>query len=250
MIDLSMEARLTIIEKEMNNSMGDMYKWDQINMNVSTPPTDNIVQLDELHKTRNGPVSDDFNSKQGFRNNNMDHLQNGNQQVCDSSLTMRAEASAVHASSAGMAASSDMSLSRSTEELSPEKHCHPPQVMKSHSISNIETGGLTLFSFDGESDQYDAPAVSRILVAGTGAQGQSIVRSKSASLLNDQTLQVYPSSSASSSDRSVVFIQTFCHHQQVPIVFQHGHGCPSPSIQCAVHKQCHAKRQLMGSEDT
>lgn len=198
--DLSMEARLTIIEKEMNNSMGDMYKWDQINMNVSTPPTDNIVQLDELHKTRNGPVSDDFNSKQGFRNNNMDHLQNGNQQVCDSSLTMRAEASAVHASSAGMAASSDMSLSRSTEELSPEKHCHPPQVMKSHSISNIETGGLTLFSFDGESDQYDAPAVSRILVAGTGAQGQSIVRSKSASLLNDQTLQVYPSSSASSSD--------------------------------------------------
>uniref|UniRef100_A0A673CDL7 Erbb2 interacting protein n=1 Tax=Sphaeramia orbicularis TaxID=375764 RepID=A0A673CDL7_9TELE len=196
--DLSMEARLAFIEKGINNGMGDTYtKWDQINMNVSKLPTDNMVQLDELDKTKNGPiVQDDLDGKQGFKNDNMDHLQNGNQQVGDcfnslgnKSLATRVETSAVHVASTGVTASSDMSLSRSTEELSPEKRCHPPQVMKSHSISNIETGGMKLYSFD-----VDGAG------PGPGTQGQSIVRSKSASLLNDQTLQVYPSSSASSSD--------------------------------------------------
>uniref|UniRef100_A0A673CM34 Erbb2 interacting protein n=1 Tax=Sphaeramia orbicularis TaxID=375764 RepID=A0A673CM34_9TELE len=209
--DLSMEARLAFIEKGINNGMGDTYtKWDQINMNVSKLPTDNMVQLDELDKTKNGPiVQDDLDGKQGFKNDNMDHLQNGNQQVGDcfnslgnKSLATRVETSAVHVASTGVTASSDMSLSRSTEELSPEKRCHPPQVMKSHSISNIETGGMKLYSFDVDGDAYDTAAVSRMAGAGPGpgTQGQSIVRSKSASLLNDQTLQVYPSSSASSSD--------------------------------------------------
>ncbi|KAM9338547.1 erbin [Symphorus nematophorus] len=212
--DLSMEARLAFIGKGINNGMGDPYtKWDQINMNVSKLPTDNMVQLDEVDKTKNGSLtSEDLDSKQGFSNdNNMEHILNGNQQVSDcinslgnnKSQAVRVETSAVHVASTGVTASSDMSLSRSTEELSPEKRCHPPQVMKSHSVSNIETGGMKLYSFDGDSDSYDAAGVTRMAGAGTGpgAQGQSIVRSKSASqLLNDQTLQVYPGSSASSSD--------------------------------------------------
>ncbi|XP_067340541.1 erbin isoform X6 [Channa argus] len=210
--DLSMEARLTFIEKGINNGMGDRYnKWDQINMNLSKLPTDNMVQLDELDTAKNGSVTrEDLDIKPRFSNDNMEHLQNGNQQVSDcinslgnKSQAIRVETSAVHVASTGMTASSDMSLSRSTEELSPEKRCHPPQVMKSHSISNIETGGMRLFAFDGRDDSYDPAAVSRMAGAGPGpgAQGQSIVRSKSASqLLNDQTLQVHPSSSSSSSD--------------------------------------------------
>ncbi|XP_054614017.1 erbin isoform X4 [Dunckerocampus dactyliophorus] len=111
---------------------------------------------------------------------------NGNQQVM---------------SSAGMTASGEMS--RSNEELSPEKRRHPPQVTKSQSVSNIETGGMKLYSFDSDGD---TAAEARMVSGGPGpsqssmAQGQSIVRSKSASLLNDQPLQVYPSSHASSSD--------------------------------------------------
>uniref|UniRef100_A0A3B4U6N8 Erbb2 interacting protein n=1 Tax=Seriola dumerili TaxID=41447 RepID=A0A3B4U6N8_SERDU len=210
--DLSMEARLAFIEKGINNGMENAYtKWDQINMNVSKLPTDNMVQLDELGKTKNGSVArDDLDSKQGFSNDNLEHLQNGNQQVSDcinslgnKSQAMRVETSAVHVASTGVTASSDMSLSRSTEELSPDKRCHPPQVMKSHSVSNIETGGMRLYSFEGDDDSYDTAAMTRMAGAGPGpgAQGQSIVRSKSASqLLNEQTLQVYPSSSASSSD--------------------------------------------------
>ncbi|CAK6963589.1 erbin isoform X3 [Scomber scombrus] len=203
--DLSMEARLAFIEKGIDNGMGDTYtRWDQINMNVSKLPTDNMVELDE-----NGSVAqEDLDGKQGFSNDNMDHLQNGNQQVIDYShrlafpQTIDAETSAVHVASTGVTASSDMSLSRSTEELSPEKRCHPPQVMKAQSVSNIEAGGMKLFSIDGDSDAHEAAVMCRMTGAGPGpgAQGQSIVRSKSASLLNDQTLQVYPSSSASSSD--------------------------------------------------
>lgn len=207
--DLSMEARLAFIEKGINNGMGETYtKWDQINMNVSKLPTDNMVQMDDVDKTRNGSVTqEDFDSKQGFSNDNMEHFLNGNQQVSecinslgDKSHAMRVETSAVHVASTGVTASSDMSLSRSTEELSPEKRCHPPQVMKSHSVSNIETEDMKLYSFDGDSD---TTGMTRVAGAGPGpgAQGQSIVRSKSASqLLNDQTLQVYPCSSASSSD--------------------------------------------------
>ncbi|XP_006796935.1 erbin isoform X1 [Neolamprologus brichardi] len=204
--DLSMEARLAFIEKGINNGMGDTYtKWDQINMNVTKLPTDNMVQLDELDKGKNGSLAqEEVDSKEGY--DNMDHLQNGNRQAGDcndslgnKSLGMRGETAAVHVASTGVTACSDMSLSRSTEELSPEKRCHPPQVLKSHSISNIETGAMRLYSFDGDDDSVG----TRVAGAGPGpgAQGQSIVRSKSAGqLLNDQTLLVYPNSSASSSD--------------------------------------------------
>ncbi|XP_056875619.1 erbin isoform X2 [Takifugu flavidus] len=204
--DLSMEARLAFIEKGINNGVGETYKWDQINMNVSKMQTDNMVQLDEVDKTKNRTVTrEDLNGKQGYSNENMEHFLNGNQQVGlgNKSQAMRVETSAAHVASTGVTASSDMSLSRSTEELSPEKRCQPPQVMKSHSVSNIEVGGMKVYSFDGDSDAYDTAGTMRGAGAGPGpgAQGQSIVRSKSAGqLLNDPALQVYQSSSASSSD--------------------------------------------------
>ncbi|KAM9734853.1 erbin isoform 2-T2 [Menidia menidia] len=210
--DLSMEARLAFIEKGINNGMGETYnKWDQINMNMTKLPTYNVGQLDEMDKVKNGSFpQEDLNSKQGYGNDNMDHLQNGNPQGNDhiNSLdntcqVMRVETSAVHVASTGVTASSDMSLSRSTEELSPERRCHPPQVMKSQSISNIEAGGMKLYSFEGDSDSYDSAVMTRMAGAGPGpgSQGQNIVRSKSASqLLSDQTLLVYPGSSTSSSD--------------------------------------------------
>ncbi|XP_054908657.1 erbin isoform X2 [Poeciliopsis prolifica] len=187
--DLSMEA---FIEKGITNGMGDAYtKWDQINMNVTKLPPYHAPQFSELDKAKNGSVND------------CNDFQNGNQQGsdCINSLVNRSQGTRAETSaSTGMAASSDMSLSRSTEELSPEKRCPlPPQVTKSHSVSNIEAGGMKLYSFDGD-DEAAAAAAGRI-VPGPGAQGQNIVRSKSASqLLNDQNLLVYPSSLSSSSD--------------------------------------------------
>lgn len=204
--DLSMEARLAFIEKGINNGVGETYNWDQINMNVSKMQTDNMVQLSEVDKTKNRTAArEDVNGRQGYSIDNVERFLNGNQQagMGNRGQAVRVETSAAHVASTGVTASSDMSLSRSTEELSPEKRCHPPQVMKSHSVSNIEAGGMKVYSFDGECDSYDTAGMVRGAGAGPGpgAQGQSIVRSKSAGqLLNDPALQVYQSSSASSSD--------------------------------------------------
>uniref|UniRef100_A0A8C7L8M5 Erbb2 interacting protein n=1 Tax=Oncorhynchus kisutch TaxID=8019 RepID=A0A8C7L8M5_ONCKI len=170
--DLSMEERLAFIKKGINNGMGDSYtKWDQINMNVAKLPLqpDNMgVQLDDC---QNGT-----STKEAFH-----HLP-----PLDSAMSV------VRTVSAGVTASSDMSLSRSTEELS--------RVAKAQSITNIETGEMKLYSLDTEGGSYEGGVVGRMAGALPGAQGQSIVRSKSASLLNDQPFQVYPGSSASSSD--------------------------------------------------
>ncbi|XP_068190873.1 erbin isoform X2 [Antennarius striatus] len=191
--DLTMEARLAFIEKGINNGIGETFtKWDQINMNVSELRTDNMVQADAAE---NGPANrDDFHARRGFGNDNAEHLLNGNRRAGDSGPASRAEASSggVRVTSTGVTANSDMSLSRSTEELSPEKRAPPSQVMKSHSISNMETGGgMKLYSFDG--DVEPAAAARTAGAGGPGPQGQSIVRSKSAGqLLGDQALQMYP----------------------------------------------------------
>lgn len=185
--DLTMEAKLAFIEKGLNNGLGTTFnKWDQINMNVTKLPAYNSVQLEELETAKNGLAL-----QQDLKNDNTDHLRNGNQRGGDCTDSLGGPA--------GVSGSSDASLSRSAEELSPEKHSHPPQVMKSHSVSSMETGGMKLYAFDGDEDSCDTSSKTR--VASLGPQGQSIVRSKSAGqLLNDQTLQVYPGSSTSSSD--------------------------------------------------
>uniref|UniRef100_A0AAR2JXR7 PDZ domain-containing protein n=1 Tax=Pygocentrus nattereri TaxID=42514 RepID=A0AAR2JXR7_PYGNA len=202
--DLSMEERLALIEKGINNGMTDQYsKWDQINMNVSKLPPDNMVVCEDLEKTKSTLGEPCLSSNNNTSAPSLENLENGNQnaKAPGEHFNGRIEETAVRyetmrTASAGVTASSDMSLSRSTEELSPEKK-RPPPVMKSQSISNMEAGGMKLYSIEGESPPYEAVAgAARV----SGAQGQSIVRSKSASLLNDQPLQVYPGSSASSSD--------------------------------------------------
>uniref|UniRef100_A0A674EZJ5 Erbb2 interacting protein n=1 Tax=Salmo trutta TaxID=8032 RepID=A0A674EZJ5_SALTR len=209
--DLSMEERLAFIKKGINNGMGDGYtKWDQINMNVAKLPLqpDNmVVQLDDC---QNGTSTKKafHHLPPPYNNENStapitDHLENGNQLgdhfngrssegLAVSPMRLDSATSVVRTASAGVTASSDMSLSRSTEELSP--------VAKAQSITNIETGEMKLYSLDTEGGSYEGGVVGRMAGAVPGAQGQSIVRSKSASLLNDQPFQVYPGSSASSSD--------------------------------------------------
>ncbi|XP_013992547.1 erbin isoform X3 [Salmo salar] len=209
--DLSMEERLAFIKKGINNGMGDGYtKWDQINMNVAKLPLqpDNMgVQLDDC---QNGTSTKEafHHLPPPYNNENStapitDHLENGNQLgdhfngrssegLAVSPMRLDSATSVVRTSSAGVTASSDMSLSCSTEELSP--------VAKAQSITNIETGEMKLYSLDTEGGSYEGGVVGRMAGAVPGAQGQSIVRSKSASLLNDQPFQVYPGSSASSSD--------------------------------------------------
>lgn len=203
---LSMEERLALIEKGINNGVAEQYtKWDQINMNVAKLPPDNMVSYEDLERTKSSSAKESMSS-----NNNamvsLENLENGNRiQKTHSGENFNGRTDQVplryestRTVSTGVTALSDMSLSRSTEELSPEKKCPPAPVVKSQSIANMDGGGMKLYSIEGESPPYEVACATRTSVS--GAQGQSIVRSKSASLLNDQPLQIYPGSSASSSD--------------------------------------------------
>ncbi|XP_047660508.1 erbin isoform X2 [Tachysurus fulvidraco] len=182
--ELSMEEKLALIEKDINNGVSESYsKWDQINMNVSYENTE---------KTKSTSTGETRLSS----NNNTSSVENfnsGNQNI----QTQQGEGMTKHEVVRVVMVSSDMSLSRSTEELTPEKRCPPATVMKSQSVSNMEVGGMKLYSMEGEVPPYEcvvgSPAVP-------GPQCQSIVRSKSASLLDEQPLQVHPGSSGSSSD--------------------------------------------------
>ncbi|XP_070599370.1 erbin isoform X2 [Erythrolamprus reginae] len=89
--------------------------------------------------------------------------------------------------------SSEMCLSKSTEDLSPQRS---GPVVKSHSITNMETGALKVCDIINDSgSQYPNPAIKP---AGMAADGKNIVRSKSATLLCDQPLQVFPACLSSS----------------------------------------------------
>uniref|UniRef100_A0A8C1ZC16 Erbb2 interacting protein n=1 Tax=Cyprinus carpio TaxID=7962 RepID=A0A8C1ZC16_CYPCA len=203
---LSMEERLALIEKGIKNGVAEQYStWDQINMNVAKFPPDNMVSYEDLERTKSPSAKESMSS-----NNNamlsLENLENGNRiQKTQSGENFNGRMDQVplryestRTVSTGVTALSDMSLSHSTEELSPEKKCPPAPVVKSQSIANMDAGGMKLYSIEGESPPYEVACATRTSIS--GAQGQSIVRSKSASLLNDQPLQIYPGSSASSSD--------------------------------------------------
>uniref|UniRef100_A0A8C2HA01 Erbin n=1 Tax=Cyprinus carpio TaxID=7962 RepID=A0A8C2HA01_CYPCA len=203
---LSMGERLALIEKGINNGVAEQYStWDQINMNVAKFPPDNMVSYEDLERTKSPSAKESMSS-----NNNamlsLENLENGNRiQKTQSGENFNGRMDQVplryestRTVSTGVTALSDMSLSHSTEELSPEKKCPPAPVVKSQSIANMDAGGMKLYSIEGESPPYEVACATRTSIS--GAQGQSIVRSKSASLLNDQPLQIYPGSSASSSD--------------------------------------------------
>ncbi|XP_064163428.1 erbin isoform X2 [Anguilla rostrata] len=191
---LSVEERLALIQRgvDLKNGVGDPYTaWDQINMNVAEP--DNAP--------RPGGVAEDASAL----NNNYERpaapqLENGNR-LPPPPRCAPADRCDGRPGEAPPPAG-DLPLSRSSEELSPQRRGGPAPhaVVKSHSVTNMDTG-MKLYCVDPEGGACEPPGRGPVERGpGAGAQGQSIVRSKSASLLSEQPLQVYPGSSASSSD--------------------------------------------------
>ncbi|MBN3288573.1 ERBIN protein, partial [Polyodon spathula] len=213
--EFTVDEKLSLIDRgmDLNNGMEISYnKWDQINMNISKLSPDNMERLNALEKTKN-TVQEDLKNKSLFNNNAKQaaeyYLENGNQypkQALTNHLNGRFEETPrsptkfemVRTAAVGVTASADMSVSRSTEELSPQKQGPLGPVVKSQSVTNIEPGALKIYHIIGDNGLHEPNAPGRVPAA--NVQGQNIVRSKSASLLNDQPLQVYPGSSASSSD--------------------------------------------------
>lgn len=201
---LSIEERLALIERdvELNNATDESHKIHQMNMNICKVTGEEAIQSNALERIKTQETA----PVKGFLNNmkeEMEHLENGNKysNVCRINNVNGHSEAVPH--SAGKSelkrsatvdtdSSSEMCLSKSTEDLSPQRS---GPVVKSHSITNMETGALKIYDISDCGSQQPNPAAKSIV---TGPDGKNIVRSKSATLLYDQPLQVFSGSSSSS----------------------------------------------------
>ncbi|NXC22229.1 ERBIN protein, partial [Corythaeola cristata] len=194
------EERLGMIGKGVDLSIPIFlsHKLDQINMNISKLVSEEAVPVPVERLQTQETVS-----VKGFFFYNIkeesEHLENGNkypiiflnghpeEAVPSPSKDKLMRSTTVDGSSA------ELSISRSTEDLSPQRS---GPVMKSHSITSMDTGGLKIYDIVHENGSQQPSSV--VKSASDSADGKNIVRSKSATLLYDQPLQVFPGSSSSS----------------------------------------------------
>ncbi|NXA74588.1 ERBIN protein, partial [Thryothorus ludovicianus] len=198
--ELSIEERLGLIGKgvDLSTPMEESHKLDQINMNINKLVSEEAVP-DPVEKLETQKIV----SVMGFLNNNAkeesEHLENGNkyrinkvnghaeETVQSPSKNKLAKSTTVDGDSA------EVSVSRSTEDLSPQRS---GPVIKSHSITSMDSGGLKIYDTVNENGSQQPNSL--VKSGSDTADGKNIVRSKSATLLYDQPLQVFPGSSSSS----------------------------------------------------
>ncbi|NXB55933.1 ERBIN protein, partial [Struthidea cinerea] len=198
--ELSIEERLGLIGKgvDLSTPMEESHKLDQINMNINKLVSEEAVPV-PVEKLETQKIV----SVMGCLNNNMkeesEHLENGNkyrinnvnghpeETVQSPSKDKLPKSTTVDGDSA------ELSVSRSTEDLSPQRS---GPVMKSHSITSMDSGGLKIYDTVNENGSQQLN--SAVKSGSDTADGKNIVRSKSATLLYDQPLQVFPGSSSSS----------------------------------------------------
>ncbi|NWU67658.1 ERBIN protein, partial [Pterocles burchelli] len=198
--ELSIEERLGLIGKgvDLSTPTESSHKLDQINMNINKLVSEEAVPV-PIERLQTQEII----SVKGFLNNNIneesEHLDNGNkypinkvnghpqEAVQSPSKDKLTKSTTVDGNSA------DLPVSRSTEDLSPQR---TGPVMKSHSITSMDTGGLKIYDIVNENGSQQSNSV--VKSASDSAEGKNIVRSKSATLLYDQPLQAFPGLSSSS----------------------------------------------------
>ncbi|XP_032531373.1 erbin isoform X5 [Chiroxiphia lanceolata] len=198
--ELSIGERLGLIGKDVDLStpMEESHKLDQINMNINKLVSEEAVPVPVERLETQKMVS-----VMGFLNNNTkeesEHLENGNQYptnkvnghpeetVQSPSKDKLVKSTTVDGDAA------ELSVSISTEDLSPQRS---GPVMKSHSITSMDSGSLKIYDIVNENGPQQSNSV--VKSPSDTADGKNIVRSKSATLLYDQPLQVFPGSSSSS----------------------------------------------------
>ncbi|NXH23358.1 ERBIN protein, partial [Bucco capensis] len=198
--EISIEERLGLIGKgvDLSTPMRESQKLDQINMNINKLVSEEAVPVPvERLQTQ------EIVLVKGFLNNDTkeesEHLENGNkypinkvnghpeESVQSPSKDKLTRSTTVDEDSA------ELSVSRSTEDLSPQRG---GPVMKSHSITSMDAGGLKICDTVHENGSQQSDSV--VKSASDSTDGKNIVRSKSATLLYDQPLQIFPGSSSSS----------------------------------------------------
>ncbi|NXG63135.1 ERBIN protein, partial [Hemiprocne comata] len=196
--DLSIEERLGLIGKsvDLSTPMEECHKLDQINMNINKLVSEEAVPV-PVERLQTQEIV------KGFLDNNTKeeskHLENGNKYPIDEVNGHPQEAvqppskDKLTRSTTVDGNSAELSVSRSTEDLSPQRS---GPVMKSQSTTSMDTGGLKIYDIVNENGSQQANSVVKL--ASDSTDGKNIIRSKSATLLYDQPLQIFPGSSSSS----------------------------------------------------
>ncbi|XP_029766749.1 erbin isoform X1 [Terrapene carolina triunguis] len=204
--ELRIEERFALIEKgvDLNTTTEESHKLDQINMNINKLTNEDTIQSSVMERLKTQEIV----SVKDCLNYNMkeetEHLENRNQysNLCSiSKVNGHSEKAPQSPRKAELKrsitvdtdSSVDICISKSTEDLSPQRS---GPVVKSHSITNIDTGALKIFDIVNDNGSQEPNSV--VKSASAGPDGKNIVRSKSATLLYDQPLQVFPGSSSSS----------------------------------------------------
>ncbi|NWX24574.1 ERBIN protein, partial [Aegotheles bennettii] len=197
--ELSIEERLGLIRKgvDLSAPTEESHKSDQINMHINKLVSDKAVPVPvERLQTQ------EIVSVKGFLNNNMKEsecLENRNKYPINNvnghlekAVQSPSKDELMRSTAVDGDSSAELSVSRSTEDLSPQRS---GPVMKSHSITSMDTG-LKIYNTVNENGSQQPNSI--IKSASGSADGKNIVRSKSATLLYDQSLQVFPGPSLSS----------------------------------------------------
>uniref|UniRef100_A0A8C4KFM2 Erbb2 interacting protein n=1 Tax=Dromaius novaehollandiae TaxID=8790 RepID=A0A8C4KFM2_DRONO len=199
--ELSIEERLGLIGKgvDLNTPTEESHKLDQINMNINKLASEEAVPV-PIERLKPQEIT----SVKGFLNNNMkeenEHLENGNKYPVnkvnghpEESVQSPIRDEVMRSTTVDGDSSAELPISKSTEDLSPQRS---GPVVKSHSITSMDTGGLKIYDIVNDNGPQQPNTV--VKSASGSADGKNIVRSKSATLLYDQPLQVFPGSSSSS----------------------------------------------------
>ncbi|KAM7149180.1 erbin isoform 7-T7 [Molossus nigricans] len=201
--DLNIEERLVLIEKGVDSTVTSdaSHKLDHINMNFNKLITDDTFQPERVERSK----TQDIVLGTGFLSINAkgeaEHLENGNKcpnLECINKVNghfAETPQSPRRTEPHDTDSSVDMGISKSTEDLSPQRSGPIGSVVKSHSITNMETGELKIYDILSDNGLQQPNATVKV---SSTIDGKNIVRSKSATLLYDQPLQVFTGSSSSS----------------------------------------------------
>ncbi|KAF5912028.1 hypothetical protein HPG69_003302 [Diceros bicornis minor] len=201
--DLNIEERLALIDKDGDSAptSDESHKLDHINMNLNKLVANDTFQPEIAERSK----TQDIEFGTGFLSINAkgeaECLENGNKYPnlgCMNKVSGHSEEtpqSTRRPEPHDTDSSVDVGISKSTEDLSPQRSGPVGSVVKSHSITNMETGGLKIYDILSDNGPQQPNATVKVT---STIDGKNIVRSKSATLLYDQPLQVFTGSSSSS----------------------------------------------------
>ncbi|NWJ06584.1 ERBIN protein, partial [Crypturellus undulatus] len=198
--ELNIEERLGLIGKgvDLHTPTEESHKLDQINMNINKLASEEplLVPLERLKPQEIASVKRYLNNNVKEEN---EHLENGNkysinkvnghpEEAVDSPIRVVV----MRSTTVEGDSPAELPVSKSSEDLSPQRS---GPVVKSHSITSMDPGSLKVYDIVNDNGPQQPNAVVKSVSGST--DGKNIVRSKSATLLYDQPLHVFPGSSSS-----------------------------------------------------